>query len=145
MRCLLLLSAALTLLAGAILLYWDAADGTRFIRAKSDLGDLSAEALRDHSVIDPWGNYYEAVEVVATDRSHTFVFSRGPDGHSETLGNDADDIALWTDRITWLAAVHPARQVASLLAVGLAGIVSSVSFLIGRRQHSIKEAQLAAP
>jgi hypothetical protein len=109
----------------------------------SDVRDLSADVLRDRPVNDPWGNLYEAVEVVTTDRSHPLVFSRGPDGQSETLGNDADDIALWTDRFTWLASVHPARQVASLLLVGLAGIVSSVSFLIGRR-HSIKEAQQAA-
>ena len=138
MRCLFILSVALTLMAGATLLWWDAADGTRFSRAISDLRDLSADALRDHPVIDPWGNFYEAVEVVATNRSHTFVFSRGPDGNSESLGNDADDIAPWTDRFTWLAAVHPTRQVAILLAVGIAGIVSSVSFLIGWRRSSNK-------
>jgi hypothetical protein len=109
-----------------------------------DTRELSAEKLREQPVIDPWGHPYEAAELIASDHSRIFVFSLGPDGISETLGNDADDISPWTDRYSWLAAVHPTMQVASLFAVGLVGVVSSGSFLIGRRRNSIIQAQQAA-
>lgn len=144
MRCLLILSSVLTLSAGAILLWWDAADGTRFSRAKLDIRELSAEKLLEHPVIDPWGNRYEVAEVVSTDRSRTQIFSRGPDGQSVTLGNDADDVAPWSDRWSWLAAVHPTTQVGCLLAIGLVGIFSSVSYLFGRNRHPKIQAQQVA-
>ena len=137
MKCLLILSSVLTLLAGAILLWWDAADGAKFSRATLDIREFSAEMHLEDPVIDPWGNCYEVTEVVATGRSRTHVFSRGPDGQSVTLGNDADDIAPWSDRWSWLAAIHAATQVGILLAIGLVGIVSSASYLVGRRRNPI--------
>jgi Type II secretion system (T2SS), protein G len=54
--------------------------------------------LIKNQVIDPWGHPYLRVTANSGVRSATWLFSQGPDGQSETLGNDPDDIAPWKKR-----------------------------------------------
>lgn len=56
---------------------------------------------------DPWGNPYLEVTKVSGHRTTTEIISMGPDGKSESLGNDPDDIAPRTNRQEWLFATHP--------------------------------------
>ena len=69
MRFVLLLSSAVALLAGAILFWWDAADGTRFSRAMADVREVPVEAFREKRVIDPWGNSYVEAQATGAERS----------------------------------------------------------------------------
>ena len=136
MKWLAALAALISLLAGALLLWWDAADGTRFSRTMQDLRDFSPERLAGEPVSDPWGGEYRTVELVSDGRSILHVFSVGPDGRTQSLGHDDDDIALWTDRANWIAALHPVAPAKLILGMSILTLVGAYSFHFGRTRRA---------
>jgi hypothetical protein len=117
LKALLALSILTGVLSAGLLLWWDAADGTRFARAFEDLSSLSSDDLKRHPVTDPWGNPYLQVEAHSTGRAVTCIISQGPDGRSDTLGHDSDDITNWKSRFEWLGDRHRTRRVLSVLLI----------------------------
>lgn len=130
----------------ALLVWWDVSDGTRYSRTSQDLLLIDETAFADIEPHDPWGNPYVLVRAESSLGFYYYVFSCGPDGASETLGNDADDIAPWTTRFEWLAGVHPVRLTCSLfLLFGGAAVVSSVYFFARRDTNTTNPNKVKAP
>jgi hypothetical protein len=131
-----LFAAVLGLINVAALTWWHVSDGMRFNRAMQDLSTLTPDELGKQAVTDPWGGSYLVVASTSGAENYNYVFSRGPDGRSNTLGNDADDIIPWKDSSLWLASLHPISWMKSLLGLSLMTLVGSISFLIGSRCRS---------
>jgi hypothetical protein len=129
-----LLSVLLSAAAAGMLLWWDAVDGTRFDRAVEDVRKLSAADLQRQPVMDPWGNSYLWVEANSGDRSEAYPISRGPDGRSETLGHDSDDIVASKSRFEWLAHLHPTKWIWCLLLGSGGSSLSILAMRSARRQ-----------
>lgn len=137
LKALLPLSILTTIVAAALLLWWDAADGTRFERAMEDLRELSSDDLKKHQVIDPWGKPYLQVEARSGDRAATYLISQGPDGRTRMLGHDSDDIATWKSRFEWLAGLHPVRWTWSILLIS-GGFSLASGVMMSVRRHARK-------
>jgi len=111
MKLLFALSVILCVSSIAVVAYWDVLDGTRYSRAMQDLGLLAKIDVLENEVIDPWGEPYLQVSASSGNRTATWFFSQGPNGQSDTLGNDPDDIAPWTGRLGWLDGGYPASKI----------------------------------
>lgn len=120
--------------AAGMLLWWDTVDGTRFDRAIEDVRKLSAADLQGQSVMDPWGNPYLWVEANSGARSANYPISRGPDGRSDTLGHDSDDIVASTGRFEWLAHLHPVGWIWCLLIGSGGSSLALLAVLSARRR-----------
>lgn len=133
---LVLFAAVIGFINVAALTWWHISDGMRFNRAMQDLSTLTRDELSKQAVTDPWGGSYLVAASTSGAENYSYVFSRGPDGRSSRLGNDADDITLWKDSSLWLASLHPISWMKSLLGLSLTTLVGSISFLIGSRCRS---------
>ena len=134
MRLFATLAAIVGFLSGVSLLWWNIADGTRFNRSMQDLLEFSPDEFRRHEAIDPWGNTYIVASSSSELFSFDYVFSRGPDGKTESLGNDPDDITRWKDSSEWLASVHPTVFAKWLIFLSVVSFTGSLLFFYGRSE-----------
>lgn len=131
-RLIFLLSGLALLICSTILARWDIGGGIRFDRTAQDLRELSPVDLRELSAIDPWGSHYR----VAGSAPDEHVFSCGPDRQSASQGHDADDIAPWTHRSDWLAALYPVGPTKVLLGLSIVGLLSSAPRIVSRSRRA---------
>ena len=89
--------------------FWGAGDGANYSRLIQDLREITPEFMKAREIYDPWGNPYLEATVSYERRTFSYIFSTGPDGNSETGGNDPDDIRNWHSSIS----NHSSRQKAS--------------------------------
>ena len=69
--------------------------------------------------LDPWNHHYIYVERPLPDGTMGYgVYSTGPDGTSETDGNDSDDLNSWTRKAS-LAPSESARIASQTTLVGV--------------------------
>lgn len=136
MKAIFVLSTICLALSTAIFLFRDAGDSTILNRALRDLKEMPADYPKKRETYDAWGNPYVKATVTFGERTSSYVFSRGPDGRSETGGNDPDDIAIWTGEYGWLDSQRPNRWI-SIVAALVSFFVSSCAFvaLVTMRRH----------
>lgn len=138
MKWLAAVAAVISFLVAALLFWWNAADGARIDRTMQDLREFSPEHLGGERVRDPWGSEYQLVKLVSDDQSTLHAFSVGPDGRTQSLGHDDDDIALWTDRANWIAALHPVVPAKVVLGMSILTLVGAYSCHVGRARRAKK-------
>lgn len=124
-----------SLISGATLVRKGVVDEVIFTRVMQDLRELSPEDVREYAVWDPWGNPYRVATTTSGDSSLEYIFSSGPDGRSESLGQDPDDITVWTSRSTWVATPDPAFWLRATFGFGVLALVGVVSFILGRSRR----------
>lgn len=115
--------------------FWGAGDGANYSRLIQDLREITPEFMKAREIYDPWGNPYLEATVSYERRTFSYIFSTGPDGNSETGGNDPDDITIWTCEHRWMNSKNPERWIFIIAAV-TSFMVSSCSdvALITRRR-----------
>ena len=132
------LTVLLILLCYAYSLYWNLPNGPRFSRAWSDIHLYHADGMPAKRTTDPWGNEYVEVQATADGMTVDYIISYGPDGKSETLGHDPDDITLWSGMYVWMESFFPVRPCIGIMLF-FAGVASTLATLIiirGRQQKS---------
>ena len=139
MKLLAILAAFVGTLSGAALLWWNIADGTRFNRSMQDLLEFSPDEFKVQEEIDPWGNTYMVATSSSEQLYFDYVFSRGPDGQTESLGNDPDDITRWKESSEWLASVHRTVLAKWLIFLSVVSFTGSLSFLYGHSKDGQKK------
>jgi hypothetical protein len=129
------LSTICLALSTAVSFFWGAGNGSRFHRTLQDLREITPEFMKAREIYDPWGNLYLEATASYERRRFSYIFSKGPDGISETGGNDPDDITIWTCEHRWMNSQHPERWIFFVTAV-TSFMVSSCSgvALITRRR-----------
>lgn len=136
MRPTLIISTVCFVLSTAFSFFWGAGDGAKYSRCMQDLREITPKVMKARQIIDPWGNPYLEATVTYGESTSSYVFSIGPDGFSETGGNDPDDISIWTGEYEWMDSQIPNRWI-SFVAVAFSLLVSSCSCvaLITRRRY----------
>ena len=89
--------------------------------------DHSICMLGDPPRMDSWGNPYR-IKAREISNSEAMVYSTGRDGHSESDGNDPDDIRSWDEnRAKWYQASMYRRELGGCMV--LSAIVTPLLFL----------------
>lgn len=97
---------------------------------------MPATPLKNRVYMDAWGNPYIKATVTFGGHTSSYLFSKGPDGLSETGGNDPDDITPWTGEYEWLDSQIPKRWI-YIVAALVSLVVSSCACvaLVTRRSY----------